>query len=345
MNTDKEGISIILPVFNCEKYIKDSVNSILKQSYKDFELIIINDGSNDRTAEIINSFNDRRIKYHFQQNQGLSKSINKGIGLAKYKYIARQDADDISLPLRLEKQIKHMKSNPKCYLLGTWAQIIHQEKLTNRYLIHPTSHSGCIYKLLFDCCFTHTSVMIRKSIFEETGLFNEDNNKVPPVDYEMFSRISKISKVENIPEVLVYFRENPSSISFNKPYLLRKKAAQVSINNIIYFAGKDNHKIATTTAEIYYQLNNLSYTKINFKNLKSVMLAIINKIERNENKKNELTKDLNIFIYKLKLKWLINHTFLKYIYILVSPFIKFIEKLRFTNIMMNLLKKHFKNHL
>ena len=341
MNKIQEGISIILPVYNCEQYIKDSIKSILEQTYENFELIIINDGSTDRSEEIIKTFNDHRINYYYQKNEGLSKSINKGIRLAKYEYIARQDADDISLPKRLEKLVLYLKSHPDCFLVGSWAQIIKKDNLTNRYLIHPTTHTGCIYKLLFDCCFTHTSVLIKKSIFEEVGFFNEDNSKVPPVDYEMWSRISKKAKVSNIPEVLVYFRENPSSISFNKPYLLRSKAATISTENIIYLAGKQYLKEARTIAEIYFQLNSLSYKFESFYKLKKVLISIIENIESNQSKKVNLYRDLDIFIIKLKLKWLINYTYIKYIYNLIKPIIQNLSQTKLLNKIFNLISSIF----
>ena len=333
------GISIILPVFNCEKYIDKSINSILNQSYRNFELIIINDGSTDKSENIIKSFRDKRIRYYSQENQGLAKSINQGIKLARHEYIARQDADDISLPQRLEKQITYLQSNPNCNLLGTWAKIINEDKITNRYLIHPSTNSGCVYKLLFDCCFTHTSVMIRKSIFKEVGTFNENNDKVPPEDYEMWSRIAKKSNVANIPEVLVYFREHSSSMSYNKPLKLRYNAAKISIDNILYFSGQENYKIANSIATIYYGLDNILDEKINFLEIKNLLFSIIRKLEISKNDRNSFYMDTRKLILKLRIKWFLNYIFIYKYYKVFKPiFIKLNQNI-FYNMILNKLKK------
>lgn len=104
-------ISVILPVYNAELYLKEAIESILKQTYKSFELIILNDGSSDNSLNIINSFKDDRIILIDRENNGLVYTLNEGINMAKSKYIARMDADDISLSDRFEKQIKHMEEN------------------------------------------------------------------------------------------------------------------------------------------------------------------------------------------------------------------------------------------
>lgn len=118
-------ISVILPVYNAEKYIRNSIESILHQSFKDFELIIINDGSIDNSGAIISSFNDVRIHYYTNDtNLGLIKTLNKSINLSKGRYIARMDADDICMPNRFEKQVAFMESHPSVVLCGTWAKII-----------------------------------------------------------------------------------------------------------------------------------------------------------------------------------------------------------------------------
>src|SRR5690606_38292357 len=112
-------VSIILPVFNGEKYIKQSINSILAQTYHNFELIIINDGSTDSSQEIINSFNDNRIISIQQVNEGVAAACQKGLFIAKGKYIMRHDADDICLPEKLERQVKFLEAHNDIALVGT----------------------------------------------------------------------------------------------------------------------------------------------------------------------------------------------------------------------------------
>ena len=108
-----------MPVYNGEKYLQEAIESILNQTFKDFEFIIINDGSTDKTLEIIKSFTDPRIKLITQENRGIIYSLNKGITESRGKYIARMDADDISLPERLEKEYRFLEQNPNYGIVGT----------------------------------------------------------------------------------------------------------------------------------------------------------------------------------------------------------------------------------
>ena len=114
-------ISVVMSVYNSEKYIIEAIESVLSQTFNDFEFIIVNDGSTDNSLSLIKSINDPRIKIIDQENKGLSKALNIGINIAKGKYIARLDADDIALPTRFEKQYKFLENNPECVALGTEA--------------------------------------------------------------------------------------------------------------------------------------------------------------------------------------------------------------------------------
>ena len=116
-------VSVVLPVYNGAKYLRDAIDSMLAQSYANFELIIIDDGSTDDSINIISAFNDPRIRLYSQENQGLAATLNRGITLAKGAYIARQDQDDVSLPNRLSKQAAFLETNPDYGMVGTWASI------------------------------------------------------------------------------------------------------------------------------------------------------------------------------------------------------------------------------
>ena len=206
-------ISVILPVYNSEKYIYSSINSILQQTFTQFELLILNDGSTDSSAEIINSFQDPRIRFFSHENIGLSATLNRGINLSRASLIARQDADDISHPSRFDLQFKYMENNPDCSLLGTAAQIIDTEKLLNRYVYPPKNDIDCKFELSFKNCFIHTSVIIRKSILNEVGLYSTSSDRSFVEDYDLWSRISLKSKVANLIDTLVYYRSLPDSLS------------------------------------------------------------------------------------------------------------------------------------
>ena len=337
-------ISIILPVYNGEKFIHESIRSILDQSFTDFELIIINDGSIDNSHNIITKFNDKRIKYIQQENQGLSKALNKGIKASSGKLIGRQDADDISLKHRLKKQIEYMSTHPECQLLGTWAQIIENKKLTQRYLIHPTNDKDCKYRLLFDCCFTHSSIIIRKEILKKVGLYNENEKIVPPEDYELWSRIARKSKIANIPEVLVYFRENDSSMTYNKPYKIRERAARISVKNMLYYTNNTKVKEIETLAGIYHDIDILISKQPRFDKIKKVIRNLEDAIG-NKTDQQVYKSKINIFIFRIKLKWLLNKTFINKFYILIKPLIKIILHSDFINKTKNQLKFQKKNYI
>ena len=130
-------ISVILPVYNGQHYLTEAIDSVLIQSSSDFELIIIDDGSTDDSAAIIKKLDDPRIRFFQQANKGLSATLNRAIPLAKGEYIARQDADDVSFPLRFQKQIAYLDSHLDVGMVGTAAEIWIGNKRSNRLLEHP----------------------------------------------------------------------------------------------------------------------------------------------------------------------------------------------------------------
>ncbi len=156
-------VSVILPVYNCRDYVGEAIQSILNQTYENFELIAIDDGSTDDSAAVIDSFDDPRI-YLFQQiNQGLASTLNRGILMARGPYIARQDQDDLSDPRRLALQIAFMEAHPRCVLLGSWAQIMETDRLVGRFHRHPVDDLTLRYQLLFNNPFVHSSTLMRRS--------------------------------------------------------------------------------------------------------------------------------------------------------------------------------------
>ena len=204
-------VSVLMPVYNGEKYLREAIESILKQSFADFEFLIINDGSTDKSREIILSFTDPRIRLiDNEENLKLIKTLNKGFKLAKGEYIARMDADDISLPQRLEKQVKFMSGHPKIGACGTLVRTIGKQGgfVANR-LIDPEEIRA---NHLFHTSLAHPSVMIRKEIIEKHG-FQFDEKFIHCEDYEFWTRFAKISKLSNLNEVLLLYRIHDNNIS------------------------------------------------------------------------------------------------------------------------------------
>ena len=180
------SVSVVMPVYNEERYLPQAIESILGQTYQDIEVIIVNDGSSDRSEDIILSYHDPRIRYVKQDNRGLAVSLNHGLSLARGEYIARMDADDVSFPLRLERQVSFLENNAAYVLVGTWAEIWSEEQKTRRIHKHPSSDALLRTFLLFDNPFVHSSVMFRTEVARriggyaagDTGRFAEDYESV-----------------------------------------------------------------------------------------------------------------------------------------------------------------------
>ena len=206
-------ISVLLPVYNGKPYLRESIESVLSQTYEDFELIIVDDGSTDSSGDVVASFSDSRIRYFYQANRGLAYTLNVAISKAQARYLARQDQDDLSLPTRFAKQVAFMDDHPDCGLLGTWAQIMEVDKLSDRYHRHPLAASALRYELLFNNPFVHSSVMLRREVVQRLGGYTTDLERQPPEDYEFWSRIARNAEIANLPEVLLIYREIPTSMS------------------------------------------------------------------------------------------------------------------------------------
>lgn len=214
MTNPNEGISVILPVYNGSKYLRESIDSIINQNFKNFELIIIDDGSIDNSWEIVSSYSYlSNIKAIKQENIGLAATLNKGILHSQFNFIARQDQDDISTPDRLEKQFNFLKSHPEIDLVGSWANIIEENTFSKRMLTHPTNDKEIKMFLLFDTPFVHSSVIFKKDLFLKCGLYSTDLNSQPPEDYELWTRMALICNFANLPTPLLQYREIKTSMS------------------------------------------------------------------------------------------------------------------------------------
>lgn len=217
MKNNKFKISVIMSVFNEEKYLEESIKSILNQTYKDFEFIIVDDASFDKSSEILKNWarKDPRVKIITnEKNIGLTKSLNKAIKIAQGKYIARQDADDISLPQRLKKQIEFLENHLEIKILGTFSYAISQRGEILRKNTSSVFFQEVKKNLIKKTPFSHSSVMIEKETLNKVGLYNEKFRTSQ--DYELWFRILKIDKGENLPLFLIKKRYLPGMISIKR---------------------------------------------------------------------------------------------------------------------------------
>lgn len=234
----KPVVSVVLPVYNGAHYLAEAIESILLQTFHDFELIIINDGSTDKSLDIIKDYAMKHtvISVIDCENKGLVASLNEGIANAKGKYIARMDQDDISLPTRFEKQVVLFEQDKDLVLCGTWATIIDSDGKFIKNSNIKTKHKDIINDI--EHCknpFFHPSVMFRKKdnvFYNETALYCED--------YEMWLKYSTMGKLLNIPEYLLKYRIDFASITNSKRYLAFYNVSQLFFQYVDAFvAGKN----------------------------------------------------------------------------------------------------------
>lgn len=204
-------VSVVMPVYNGEKYLREAIDSILTQTYRDFEFIIVNDGSTDASEAIILSYHDDRIVYlKNEKNSGICVTLNKGLAAARGKYIARMDCDDISLPMRLETQYQYMESHKKIALIGSDFIIFGDGEERLREL--PHNPAFCKMGLLFNSFTAHPSVMMRRSVLVNYNL-SYKNEYRGLEDFELWWQVAKVAELSNINKPLLRYRIHPQQVT------------------------------------------------------------------------------------------------------------------------------------
>lgn len=242
---NKNMISVILPVYNGEKFLRESIESILNQTYENFEFIIINDGSTDGSLKIINDYASRdfRIKVISRENKGLVYSLNEGIDLAKGKYIARMDADDISLPKRFEMQYKYMEDYPDITILGTFIETFGENEEANiaieQWFNDELNDENMYIKTICGCPVPHPSVMMITD-FAKSEKYSSNYPAIE--DYELWIRaITKGYKISNINEKLLKYRvHNNSKSNIERGEVATIQRVECKLN---YFFNEDKKNI------------------------------------------------------------------------------------------------------
>ena len=213
-------VSVILPVFNGSRYLRQAIDSVLAQTLAEFELLVIDDGSSDDSAQIAMSYSDPRIRVIRKENEGLSSTLNLGVSMARTELIARMDCDDISKHGRLEKQFRFLSRNPEVVAVGTAATVIDAEGSRICEISRPQSDAS-LRSLLPRTPFIHPTVMFRRSAFEKAGgypIFMRHGGE----DAVLFGRMAMVGKLANLPDPLLLYRIHPGAVS-RKPKRLFKK--------------------------------------------------------------------------------------------------------------------------
>lgn len=210
------NISVVIPAYNASEFLPDAIESILTQTFQDFEIIIIDDCSTDSTWEVIQGFaqkNSRIRAYHNSKNLGIAGNRNKGVSLAVGKYLVWQDADDISMPTRLEKQYRFMESHPEVGIVGGYIELFRGPVIlgVRKYPLEDAILRRCIFRY---SPIAQPAAMIRLEALCKVG---EYNLRYPPAeDIDMTFRIGKYFKLANIPETVLRYRESHSSATFTR---------------------------------------------------------------------------------------------------------------------------------
>lgn len=261
-------ISVILPVHNQQSFIQEAINSILNQSFKDFELIVIDDCSTDESLKIINSIVDPRIKvFSNKKNLGISYCLNFGISIAQASIIARMDGDDLSHSDRLFLQYEYLKRNPKIAAVGCWISLFKNNQ--NFISIHkyPSDIHEVKTKLIFENCVPHPGVMFRKSVIDSLGGYTNEYQYAE--DWELWLKLNRQYDITNLPQVLLSYRIHASSVS-KKHSTNQSQSKSRLVKDNLEFLGFNN-------------LENLCFLEANFdyKNLNLLHKTFVNLKEQN----------------------------------------------------------------
>jgi glycosyltransferase involved in cell wall biosynthesis len=265
-------ISVVMPVYNVELYVAESIESILNQTFTDFEFIIINDGSTDKTAEIVAIYKDPRIKFiDYQINRKKIACLNESLKIAKGKYIAIMDGDDISLPSRLEKQYYYLEKNPEIGLCGVWFECFGG---FNKVVRYPTQHDEIYVDLLTTCPLQapliRGNILLNHNIIFDPDFFSEDSY--------LYVKLAQVTKLANYPEVLFKYRIHNKQLSQKYERMILNSVIRernIHFNNLISkLTGHPNNEGIE-----FYPTKNLSLNDIN--NFEKLILKLF---EENEKK-------------------------------------------------------------
>ena len=286
-------VSVILPVFNGEIYLTESIASILNQSYTNFELLIIDDASSDNSVDIIKSFNDKRIKLTVNDiNQGQAICENNGIDNSRGKYIARLDQDDIMIQDRLKKQVNYLEENSDIAVLGSQYSCIDHNGNHLDEMLWPIGIGNNIYS-----CITgfspvgHPGALIRKNVFEQVGKY--DPQYAPAEDYELWLRLlANGYRTDNLKESLTKYRKHGSQTSTLQRELLRKN--HLNVFNQFFHSMVDNELSKKDLTE-YLKIFHFK-VKVNRKNIRKIFFiyfSLLNSINRSHKLGKSIKKILH----------------------------------------------------
>lgn len=245
-NLAKPAVTVLMPVYNCATFVGAAIESMLHQTCADFELIIIDDFSTDKTAEVVSGYKDERIRFvKKKKNTGYISSLNLGIEISRGVFLARMDGDDISHPARLEKQVNFLNANPDVALCGTWYELLSSKEIIK----NPVDAKDVKIALLDFCALGHPTVMFRKDFFTANKLAY-DPAFFPAEDYDLWTRVAPIGNMANLPETLLSYRIHDNQVSVKAQAAQVKNARRCKIKMMCYPFGSPAEADLKTSALI-----------------------------------------------------------------------------------------------
>lgn len=218
-------VTVLMPVYNGERFLPDAIDSILAQTFAEFELLVVDDGSTDRSAAIVSSYADSRIRLvQNGENLGLIATLNRGLELARGGYVARMDCDDVSLPERLARQVSFMDAHPEIGVCGAW-YLEFGASIGSVMRLAP-DHESIRCGTLFNPVVGHPTVFLRKSAFRDNGLCY-DAAFAHAEDYQLWARAMKCCNFANIPELLLYYRVHAQQVTRSRADEQLRSAGEV----------------------------------------------------------------------------------------------------------------------
>jgi glycosyltransferase involved in cell wall biosynthesis len=209
------SVSVVLPVRDGERFVREAVESVLAQTYADLELIVVDDGSADATSEILRGFRDDRLRVLRQEPAGLVAALRRGVAEARAPLVARMDADDVSEPARLERQAELLERRPRVGMVATWTAVIDEVGRELRREVLPSAHQDLARRLLLRNPFQHGSVVVRRDALEAAGGYRDDYGANE--DYDLWRRLARSWELACVPEVLYRYRVHGGAVTQTDP--------------------------------------------------------------------------------------------------------------------------------
>ncbi len=274
-------VTVLLPVYNSEKYIKESIDSIIAQSFTDWDMLILNEyGSSEKCTEIVKEYAKKDARIRVIQNTkrlGLAESLNLGMREATGEYIARMDADDISRKDRFQKEVDFLDCHPNVAVVGSYQ---HHFGVDIDWIHKPaTEPAQCKCNAVFFCDLCHSTLMLRKSIFVENNLYYD--NTYLAEDFELWSRVIDFGDIANIPEVLGEYRVGEDNITLEKKSKLHLESGRIVAKTLKRTIGldisDDDSVLFDNWKNDYFEIKDKNKKKEAYRSLKNILIKIYEK--------------------------------------------------------------------